>query len=180
MNLYFRFFWLILKHLLQRPAQNLFDECETFFRVNPFDLDINFHMNNGRYLALMDLGRLDLMLKAGVFWKLFSRQYFPVVVSESIYFKRSLEPFDLFSIKTKIDSWDEKDFFIHQTFSRKGEIVAIGYIKGRFLRRGFKGSVLTENLFQFLGFSPPSHQKMSPTATLQVSIENNLKSGPPT
>ena len=30
-------------------------------RVWPNDLDTNAHMNNGRYLTLMDLGRFDLM-----------------------------------------------------------------------------------------------------------------------
>ena len=35
-------------------------------RVWPNDLDTNAHMNNGRYLTLMDLGRFDLMTQCGL------------------------------------------------------------------------------------------------------------------
>lgn len=34
-------------------------------RTWPGDLDINFHMNNGRYLTLMDLGRFNLTIRSG-------------------------------------------------------------------------------------------------------------------
>ena len=32
-------------------------------RVLPNDLDLLWHMNNGRYLSLMDQGRVDLMVR---------------------------------------------------------------------------------------------------------------------
>ena len=38
------------------------DASTVHFLVWPNDLDMNRHMNNGRYLTLMDLGRFDLEL----------------------------------------------------------------------------------------------------------------------
>lgn len=39
--------------------------CRTPFRVWPTDLDILRHVNNGVYLSLMDLARVDLLSRAG-------------------------------------------------------------------------------------------------------------------
>ena len=73
MNLYLRFLILILKRIRVSEKIDVFDTCRTEFWVQPLDLDLNLHMNNGRYLSIMDLGRFDLMLKAGVFWRLMAR-----------------------------------------------------------------------------------------------------------
>lgn len=173
MNMYFRFLILILKRLFSFQRLDPFQPCHTKFRVNPFDLDINLHMNNGRYLTIMDLGRMDLLMKAGLFWRLIFQGYYPVVVSESIRFKKSLEPFHAFELITLIESWDEKDFFIIQKFLHGKSVVAEGYIKGRFKQRGRKGSVPTAEIFDLLGRAYPGAQ-ISSIAEAQTQIENHL------
>lgn len=150
MNLYFRFIWLLIRSLFSKKNLQLTDKCRTYFWVNPLDLDINLHMNNGRYLSIMDLARTDLMIKSKTFGKLFFNGYYPVVVSESIRFKKSLDPFQIFIIETELEAWTEKDFYLRQTFFCKNQLVAEGFIKGRFLQRGRKGSVPTEELFKLL------------------------------
>lgn len=172
MNLYIRFLFLLARRCLPFKRIDIFDPCSTSFRVNPLDLDVNFHMNNGRYLSIMDLGRVDLMLKAGVFWKLVKNGFYPVVVSESIRFKKSLELLQKFDLVTTLESWDEKDFYLSQKFISRGEVLAEGYIKGRFKRRG-KGSVPTEELFGVIGknFEGP---RMSDLAKLQRELEGHL------
>lgn len=171
-NLYIRFLFLLARRCLPFKRIDIFDSCRTFFRVNLLDLDVNFHMNNGRYLSIMDLGRVDLMVKAGVFWKLVKNGYYPVVVSESIRFKKSLEPFQKFELVTTLESWDEKDFYLSQKFQIQDEILAEGYIKGRFKRRG-KGSVPTAELFNIIGknYEGP---RMSDLAKLQRALEEHL------
>jgi acyl-CoA thioesterase FadM len=149
------------------------DSVTTHFWVNPFDLDINNHMNNGRYLSIMDLGRYDLMLKSKSFWMLISKSIYPVVVSESIRFKKSLEPFQGFHIKTQIEAWTEKDFYIKQEFFRNDEIYAVGYIKGRFRQRGRKNSLKTHELFELLGLEMPA-EKTSELSLAQDQLEKNL------
>ncbi|HEX8430337.1 MAG TPA: thioesterase family protein, partial [Longimicrobium sp.] len=65
MNLVLRLFYVALA-ALRRPRLRPLDLSVVTFRVFPNDLDVNFHMNNGRYLTLMDLGRLDLLLRLGI------------------------------------------------------------------------------------------------------------------
>jgi acyl-CoA thioesterase FadM len=54
----------VLIATLRRGPLDLLGESVVRFRVWPGDLDFNLHMNNGRYLTLMGLGRLDLMARA--------------------------------------------------------------------------------------------------------------------
>ena len=127
-------------------------------------------MNNGRYLSIMDLGRFDLMLKGKVFWKLIRQGYYPVVSSESIRFKKSLQLFQHFDLITKIESWDERNFYIRQTFVRGDVLIAEGYIKGRFRQRGRKESVSTRELFELVGLAF-SEDNMDELANTQRKIE---------
>lgn len=173
MNLYFRFMFLLLKRVFLKKPLDLFDPCETTFWVNPLDLDMNLHMNNGRYLSIMDLGRFDLMIRGGVFWTYIKKGYYPVVFSESIRFKKSLQPFQTFKMITTIESWDEKDFYISQKFKVKGEIIAEGYIRGRFKQRGRKGSVPTPEVFSVGGKSFDS-SRLSDLSKAQVGVDSLL------
>ena len=55
MNLYLRLLLLLLR-IWRLPRRGVLDESRAAFHVLPNDCDINFHMNNGRYLSFMDLG----------------------------------------------------------------------------------------------------------------------------
>lgn len=175
MSMLVRLSILLLKRIFWFKKQSIFDKTQTHFLVLPTDLDVNFHMNNGRYLSVMDLGRFDMLLKAKVFWTLGLSGYYPVVVSESIRFKRSLSLFERYSIETQIESWDEKDFYLIQTFHSKNEVVAIGYIKGRFKKRGTKGSIPTDEILKVLNQKAPKLNK-SNLALAQDQVEINLNS----
>lgn len=173
MNLYFRFLLLLLKRIVVRKPIDLFSACTTRFRVNPFDLDLNFHMNNGRYLTIMDLGRFDLLLKSKTFWPLTGQGYYPVVSSEAIRFRKSLKVFASFDLVTTLEAWDEKDFYISQKFVQRGQVVAEGMIKGRFLQRGRRGSVPNAELFEAIGAAYPSGH-VNQRAQLLKEMESNL------
>lgn len=67
MNLLIRFA-LTLLAAARRGGLGLPDESHLAMRVWPTDLDVQRHMNNGRYLSLMDLGRMDLLVRSG-FWR---------------------------------------------------------------------------------------------------------------
>ena len=65
MNLWLRLILQLLKSRFAAALEPLGTSVRRG-RVWPTDLDVSLHMNNGRYLTLMDLGRLDLMLRTGV------------------------------------------------------------------------------------------------------------------
>jgi acyl-CoA thioesterase FadM len=154
LNLYIRLFFVFFKSFFRKKT-GMLDESAVSFRVWPGDLDINLHMNNGRYLALMDLGRLDLIIRMGLLGALIRRRWRPMVGSEFIRFRRGLRPFQRFTLRTRIVTWDEKWVFIRQSFEVEGRAVALGVIKGLF--RSPSGNVPSRWLVEAVspGTAPP-------------------------
>jgi acyl-CoA thioesterase FadM len=132
MNLLVRLAYVLLAALRGARLQPL-DESVVTFRVLPNDLDANLHMNNGRYLTLMDLGRLDLLFRLGVVGELRRRRWNPVVASLAIRYRRSLKPWQSYRLHTRLVGWDDRWFFAEQRFTRDGELVALAVVKASFV-----------------------------------------------
>ncbi|WP_407970568.1 thioesterase family protein [Burkholderia pyrrocinia] len=154
MNLLLR---LCLTFLLSRRRQRLhvLDTCVTPFRVWPNDLDVLRHMTNGRYFAILDLGRVDLLLRSRVWQRVNAQRWYPVVTLETIRFHRSLQLCERYDVTTRVIGWDEKHVFLEQGFSRGGTKVALGVVRTRFLKRG-GGTVPTNELLAWIGVTQPS------------------------
>src|SRR6185503_3961101 len=60
MSFLLRFFKVWILSFFGPKYSDLKHESNLSLRVWPNDLDLNIHVNNGRYLTLMDLGRMDL------------------------------------------------------------------------------------------------------------------------
>lgn len=160
MNHLFRFAYVIFSSLW-RPRITMLDECTTHFRTWFTDLDPLMHMNNGVYLSLMDLGRIDLMLRCGAFAKARKNGIYPVVASQTIRYRRSLKLFQPFTIKTKILCWDDKYFFIDQTYQVKNELYAQATVRGRFLRNTGE-KVSPQEIMRLIDLNIPSPQMPHP------------------
>ena len=91
-------------------------------------------MNNGIYLTLLDLARFDLMKRANTWQRLKKQKVHPVVVQETITFRKSLTPWLKFDVETKILGWDEQAFYVGQRFVVRDEIYAEAVVKLRFLK----------------------------------------------
>ncbi len=128
----------------------LMEVCSTPFRVWPTDLDVLRHMNNGVYLSLQDLARLDYMIRMKAADIVEKRGWYPVVASETIRFRMSLKCFQKFEIQTRLISWDDKYLYLEHKFVSRGEVVALGMIRARFLKK-LGGSVSPDDLLQALG-----------------------------
>jgi len=84
------------------------------------DLDINWHMNNSRYLRECDFGRIDWLMKTG-FWnamletrKSNVKDLNLVVSSCQAQFRRSIELGDRFKIYTRLCGWDDRALYMEQ------------------------------------------------------------------
>lgn len=148
MHMIFRTIMIFLKKRFLSKAQ--FGETTVVtMRVVPTDLDFLWHVNNGVYFSFMDFGRWDMIFRNGVFDLSMKKGWYSVVAGETIKFKKSLELWDKFQIETKIMGFDEKYFFIQQKFLCKGDLMATGLVKVRFLkRRG--GTVGTQEVIDLL------------------------------
>jgi acyl-CoA thioesterase FadM len=134
MNLLFRLLRLLLFSRFQTKIDYL-AKCRTGFIVWPTDLDLLWHMNNGKYFSLMDLGRINLLIRSGLVKVMRDNGFYPVLSGETIRFKKSLQPFTAFTIQTQIMGWDEKNFFIEHFFIRNEEIYAHALVKARMLHK---------------------------------------------
>lgn len=140
------------------PRLGHYDVARTRFMTLPTDQDIIGHMNNGVYLSIMDIARFDMLRRNGV-WKEFgARGWYPVVVAETISFRKSLTLWQKFTIESRILGFDDKAVYVEQRFVRPDadgnpEIYAQGFIRGRFLKRG-GGVVPIDELVAALGVAP--------------------------
>jgi acyl-CoA thioesterase FadM len=133
-NLYLR----LLKLLFLLPfvrRQVLLDAGRIAFRVWPNDCDLNLHLNNGRYLTFMDLGRVHLLAQIGLLGELWRRRWAPVLSAAEINFIRPIRPFQKFDLVTRLLTWDEKYFYMEQRFVAGGRLCAVALVKGLFLHR---------------------------------------------
>lgn len=133
MNLYLRILWLLLRLPFVRRREVL-APSRLPLRVWPNDCDLNFHMNNGRYLTLMDLGRTHLVAQTGLLRVVIKRRWAPVLAAAEINFIRALPPFARFELVTRVLTWDDKYFYIEQRFERNGTLHAAAFVRGVFLR----------------------------------------------
>jgi acyl-CoA thioesterase FadM len=161
-NLLFRLLWLALVGG-RRSAVPMLGPCRTPFRVMPTDLDVLRHVNNGVYLSLMDLARVDLMRRGGLLRHLRSNGWYPVVAAATIQFRRSLHVFERFDIATRVLTWDEKSFLVEQCFERSGEVVARALVRAQFLRRA-GGGVRPAEMLEVAGIAEESAPADVPAA----------------
>ena len=155
MNLIFRLIRVLIGALI-KPRFGVLDTSEVTFRVWPFDLDINMHMTNARYLSMMDLGRTDLLIRAGILPTVIRERWLPVVANTNIRFRRSLRPFQSFTLKTRLLCWDEKWFYMEQRIESGNGLHSSAIVRGLF--RGPKGSVPSAALLagaNYDGVAPP-------------------------
>lgn len=114
---------------ISRGAAHPLDETRFAMRVWPTDVDFYGHMNNGRYLTLMDVGRWDHGLRSGMFAVAARRAWKPVMGAATVKYRRELRAFETFELVTKISCWDHKWFFLEQTFELRGEPAAWAAVK---------------------------------------------------
>jgi acyl-CoA thioesterase FadM len=172
MNLWLRFVWLILACLWRPSLDPRSSTSRLKFRVLPNDLDINLHMNNGRYLTVMDLGRLDLVLRTGLWRPIWRNGWAPTIGAAVIRYRQELRPFERYRLETKLSAWSESVAVMEQTFviasgPRRGRVAARALIKASFYDRGRRTLVPVRRLVAELGL--PESETQSPPLTPEIA-----------
>jgi acyl-CoA thioesterase FadM len=144
----------VFLRLGRRPPVDLRRGSTISFRVWPNDLDLNGHLTNSRYFALMDAARYDMVIRSGT-WKAWKDNgWFPVVASQRIRFRKSLAPWARYEIRTRTLGWDEKNLYIAQSFERKGAVHAEATIRAAILAKEGR-RVTMDELMRASGWQGP-------------------------
>ena len=106
MNLWLRMLWYLLTVRSRSHIALPQESSLVRFRVLPTDLDTSGHMNNGRYLTLMDFGRLDIMVGSGLWRSVLRYKWTPIANAVMIRFRRELKLFQRFRLESRILAWE--------------------------------------------------------------------------
>ena len=99
-------------------------------RVGLADMDFNLHMNNARYLTVMDYARVHLLARGGVLGPMLQEHWAPVVGAVWMTYRRSLPVWARYTLESRLVGWDARWFYMEQVFRSEAGLVAVGWVKG--------------------------------------------------
>lgn len=162
MNLYFRLLWTLLRSWWL-PKLPLTEPLEREFRVLPNDIDINFHMNNGRYLTITDLMIVEFFARTGFLNALIRNRWKPVLGGSIITYRRQLRLGQKYRLTYHWRGGDAHwNYFFFLFSSLDGAICATGYSKGAATSR----QGLVPNTRSFEALEIPQPEAVLPDAVL--------------
>ena len=110
-------------------------------RVWPHEVDLNRHMNQSVYAQVMELGRVDWILRSGAWDRWQAASVKPLVAEQHIVYRRELGPFARYTIDTRLVAVEGRlAVFSHLLLFGDGEIgarvAARGVVKFLFVGSG--------------------------------------------
>jgi acyl-CoA thioesterase FadM len=120
----------IRQHLFPLAPLGMLEEDRLRMHVWPNDIDFNFHLNNARYLNIMDYARTHLLARTGLLEHIIRARWQPMVGAVWITYRRSLPVFSSFWLSSRLVCWDERWFYMEQTFEGRDGLAAVGWVKG--------------------------------------------------
>lgn len=126
MNLYLRLLVVMLRNLA-REKLHFSHVAESRFRVLPHDLDAFGHMNNGRYLQIIDVARAEWMIQTGVASAIRQQRWSPILGGGFIRYRFSLGLLQYYRVRTRLLGWDHRWFYLEHAFiDGRERCVAVG------------------------------------------------------
>jgi acyl-CoA thioesterase FadM len=165
------------QHILPLPRLGVLDEDTLRLRVWPNDIDLNLHLNNARYLAMMDYGRTHLLARTGLLSHIIRFRLTPLIGAVWITYRRSLPVFVRFTLASRLVCWDERWFYMEQTFTCREGLAAVGWVKA--VLRDARGNLAPQQVIETIApgaISPPLPESI---ATWNELTREKLQSGGP-
>jgi acyl-CoA thioesterase FadM len=132
------------QHLWPLTPLGVLDEDCMRMHVWPNDIDLNLHLNNARYLNIMDYGRMHLLARTRLLDQILRSRWTPLVGAVWMTYRRSLPLFSAFTLGSRLVCWDERWFYMEQTFTAREGLAAVGWVKG--ILRDAGGNVEPQNV----------------------------------
>jgi acyl-CoA thioesterase FadM len=170
MNLYLRLMWTLLRGWWSPPLR-VGDTLERQFRVLPNDLDVNAHMNNGRYMTIVDLMLTEYFVRIGIFRVLVVKKWRPMLGGSFITYRRGLQPFQSYRLRYRIEACDQHWNYMHFEFLSGEKLCASGYMKGAVVAKS--GLILNSESYAAIGI-PLLTQPLPEAVSHWLAAENAL------
>jgi YbgC/YbaW family acyl-CoA thioester hydrolase len=165
----------VVVRALRRPAVTTV-QTETVLplRVRLADMDYNGHMNNARYLDVLELGRVDALVRSGLAKIAWRRRLMPIVASLQIRYMAELKRRDRFRVCTRVTGWDERWMWIEQDLVRERDtkVCARAVFRAQFRTR--QGAYPPATLLHEAGFADVATHVMPPHLAAFGAAEANL------
>jgi acyl-CoA thioesterase FadM len=120
----------IRQHILPLAPLGVLEEDRLRMHVWPNDIDFNLHLNNARYLNIMDYARTHLLARIGLLEHVIRARWQPMVGAVWMTYRRPLPVFSSFWLSSRLVCWDERWLYIEQTFEGRQGLAAVGWVKG--------------------------------------------------
>ena len=159
MNLYFRLLLTLLR-AWRAPRLQPGDTLERTMRVLPNDLDVNGHMNNGRYLTIIDLMLVEYFVRTGFAAAMLRKGWRPMAGGSFISYRRALMPLQSYTLRFRLDAGDVHWNYMRFAFECDGRVHAAGYMKGAVVARD--GLVPNALSYAAMDLPPPSDALPAP------------------
>jgi acyl-CoA thioesterase FadM len=151
MNLYLRLLWTLLR-AWRSPRFAPGETLERRLRVLPNDLDVNGHMNNGRYLTVIDLMLVEYFVRTGFAAVMLKHGWRPMAGGSFITYRRGLKPLQTYTLRFRLDASDANWNYMRFEFLSGDRVCAAGYMKGAAVARS--GLVPNEQSYAAMGRLP--------------------------
>lgn len=147
MNLYLRLIWVYLRALMQ-PVSSMHDETTLELRVLPNDLDLNRHMNNGRFMTILDLAIVNILVRTRFMRVVRSMGGYIIEGGALITFRQQLTPFSKYRLKLRYLGCNAHwHVFAFVFLNSRGGVAAKGLVKGGAVRKR-AGLVSAQRIWQ--------------------------------
>lgn len=174
MNLYLRLVWTWLRACFKPPIR-FGGTIEMSLRVWPGDLDINGHMNNGRYMTITDLALVEYFTRCGFLAIALRRGWRPMLGGAMISFRRGLKPFRRYTLRFEVIGWDERWSYMRFEFHEDDQTMALGHAKGAIV--GKRGIVPSAVALAALGQADAS-PALTPSLSAWIAAERLIAAQP--
>lgn len=144
--------------------------------VWPNDLDLNMHMNNGRYFSVADIGRMDWWVRTLMWKNAMARGWRPMAGDANARFSKALLVFERYELHSRLIGWNGKWMFHEHRFMQGNNVTAVVVV--RYLWHGEGKKQTPADVLALIGFtdaSPPLPEWVVAWSDAQDALTADLK-----
>jgi hypothetical protein len=123
----------------------------------------------------MDYGRTHLLARTRLLNHIVRSRWTPLVGAVWMTYRRSLPLFSRFTLRSRLVCWDERWFYIEQTFTGMDGLAALGWVKG--LLRTSQGNLDPQKVLEAVAPGIVSPSMPEAIATWNELTREKLQAG---